>query len=109
MRLEFSMDTSQWRGAFAKILARSGDLTPAHEQIGDYMVAELQGNIESQGDGADWPPLSPYTLKRRHVEHPDAGDRMLIVTRALFDSLTKFVTRDYVDVGSALKKARTLF
>ncbi len=107
--LNYSMDLGEWRRAFATVKARASDLTPVHETIGDYMVAELQGNIEAQGGVEYWPALSPYTLKRRRTEHPEAGERMLIVTRALFDSLAKDARNAYVDVGSALKKARTLF
>ncbi len=106
--LNYSMDFGQWTRAFATIKARATDLQPAHEKIGDYLVGEIVDNIEAQGNGA-WTPLKRATLEARHRKYPDAGDKMLIVTRALIDSIAKHATNAYADAGSALKKARTLF
>jgi hypothetical protein len=107
--LNFTMDMSEWMHAFQSIQSRAGDLTPAHEEIGDFMIAETQDNIEWQGQETFWPPLKPETLAERHRKYPDAGDKMLIVTRELIGSISKDARAAFVDVGSALKKARTLF
>lgn len=109
MQLHFDMDFSQWQHAFREIQNRARDTAKVHEEIGDYLAAETVGNVEAQGGDAYWPPLKPETLERRRREHPGAGDKMLIVTRELIDSITKDAHDAYVDVGSALRKARTLF
>jgi len=107
VQLSYEMDLSQWTRALSTMRSRSDDLLPAHEKIGDLLVPEIVGNIESQP--AEWPPLKPATLERRHAEHPEAGDQMLIVTHALIESISKDAHEAWVDVGSTLKKARTLF
>lgn len=106
--LHFDADLSDWIRATGGLAAKCADLTAAHEEIGDFLTAEAVGNIDTDGGGTKWPPLSPTTLKRR----PRPGNKALVVTGELRRSLKKSVTREYVDVGSSLadvKYARAQF
>jgi hypothetical protein len=107
--LHFDADLSQWLRAFGNIEARIADATPAHEAIGDLLTIEARGNIVDEGGGANWPPLKDITLQRRAKSHPTAGTKPLLVTRALFRSITKDAQRGHVDVGSSIPYARTQF
>lgn len=109
MDIRFDADLSEWLRAFGNIEARIADASPAHEQIGDLLTIEARGNIVDEGGAANWPPLRPVTLARRAKSHPNAGTKPLLVTRALFRSVTKDVQRSHVDVGSSIPYARTQF
>lgn len=105
MDIHFDADCSEWLRAFAGYEARIADASPAHEVIGDFLIAEAVGNIDRDGGAVRWPPLKPETLKKT----PRAGDKMLVVTGKLRESMTKDVQRDHVDVGSSVVYARTQF
>lgn len=107
--IRFDADLSAWLRAFGNIDRALADASPAHEKIGDFLVGEARTNIIDEGGADPWPALSPVTLARRRISHPNSGEKPLYVTLALFKSLTKDVQRDHVDVGSSLRYARTQF
>lgn len=103
--LSFDADLSDWIRGMGQMEARLADATEANEWIGDLLVPEAKENIEQGGRAADWPPLSPFTLRKT----PRPGDKPLLVTRDLVNSIDKDVHPDYVDVGSSLPYARAQF
>lgn len=103
--LNFDADLSGWLRAFGDVQSRVADATPAHEIIGDKLVDEARDNFETSGGPEKWEPLKPATLRRT----PRPGDKPLLVTRDLYNSMTKDVHADYVDGGSSLPYARTQF
>lgn len=105
MDIHFDADVSDWLTAFSGFDERVKDATPVHETIGDFLIAEARGNIDTDGGATHWPPLSPATLKKT----PRPGDKMLVVSGDLRDSVTKDPQPDHVDVGSSLVYARTQF
>ncbi len=106
MNLNFTSDMSGWSEWGRKAAERAKNLEPVHEVIGDLMVAEMRDNFQTGGGTEKWEPLKPSTLTPKRLTY---GTRPLLKTLDLFNKLTKNVTGGYVDVGSALIKARTLF
>ncbi len=109
MHLDFTVDVSGWSRLFSAAGRGASDLEPAHNEIGDFLVGEVRGNFESGGGIERWAELRPSTLAERRRKYPSAGIKPLICTRELINSIEKDVQPDYVDVGSALQKARAQF
>jgi hypothetical protein len=111
MDLAFSADLSEWSRFFDGAAQRLQNPAPALERIGDYVAIEVRDNIASGGGDAEWPALKPATLAARARTHPGAVSAPLLVTRELFNSIDKDVhgSDGYVDIGSPLPKAKTLF
>ncbi len=109
--LNFSADLSQWTNFFESAKKNAANPGPALEKVGNYVAIEVRGNIVDRGGDANWPPLKPATLTARARKYPGAGTAPLVVTRELFNSITRVVNASagYVDIGSALPKAKTLF
>lgn len=103
--LSFDADLSDWLRAFGNVEKKIADATPAHELIGDKLVDESRDNFITSGGPEKWLPLAPSTLKRA----PRPGDKPLLVTHDLYNSMQKDVHKDYVDGGSPLIYARTQF
>lgn len=108
MQLDYSVDMTGWTTAMHSYAARASRLDLVHDKIGDFLVDEVHSNFETSGGAERWAPLKPFTVRERRRKYPNAGDKIMIVTRELFNSFTKIVTRAYVDVGSPLKKSREL-
>ncbi len=97
---------SGWSEWGRKAAERAKNLEPVHEVIGEVMLQETRENFDTNGGPIPWEPLKDSTLSAARRIY---GTRPLIKTRKLINELAKYVTGDYVDVGSALIKARTLF
>lgn len=80
-----------------QLLEQSQDLTPALNDIGEYLLETHQQRfIEQQTpDGTPWEPLSPTTLARKR-----RGDRILTEEGNLANNLRYQLTNDGLEFGS---------
>lgn len=87
-----------------QLIANSQDLTPAHAQIGEYLLESHQSRfqLEIAPDGSLWEPLAPETLARKGGE-----DRILQDSGLLRDTLSYEVTANDLLFGSNLEYAAT--
>lgn len=107
--LDFSFDDGPWQRAFDGGLERVRDLRTVLDEVGEIGEGIIRRNIEDGGGIIHWPPLAPATLARRARDPRGSGTKPLIWTRELLRSITHAIGPDYVDFGSPLDKALTLF
>jgi phage virion morphogenesis protein len=100
-----SYDDKAIQQAFAELLAKTGDLTPAMQAIGEYglISVDLRFQQEVDPDGRPWKPLSAYTIALKRAE----GRILKILQRTgLMRSRVNYkVTRNSVTIGINDKKA----
>ncbi len=138
MILNYQVDVSGWENALAGGNRRLNNLTPVHREIGQLLVEMTRQNFDTSGGNEKWDPLEPSTLLQRarnpngrddisaagggpHRTHTKRGTltkkaqrvmasaKPLLWSKRLYRSMTYDPQRDYVDVGTPMIKARTLF
>jgi phage virion morphogenesis protein len=91
--------------AMQRLIARTGDLTPASESVGEYMLGETDERFRTETDpeGRAWQPLSARTLAMKKAE----GRIMKILQRTgLMRSRVNYrVFPDGVSIGIGDRKA----
>jgi|YelNatPaOPRAMG01_1025707.scaffolds.fasta_scaffold69290_2 phage virion morphogenesis protein len=104
-----SFDAAQALSALDALAAHLGDLRPALQEVGEYLIDSTKRRFASgtAPDGSRWAPNSPVTLARYGAlfkgKGAAAGKRALIgETRRLSTEIQSLVSRDAVTVGSAL-------
>ncbi len=133
MHLDFAIDMSGWTEPLAGAARRARNLTPAHREIGALLVDMSRQNIETGGGNEKWAPLALSTLLAR-ARNPSgragkqprktlnkdgrinkaaartiSGVRPLIWSGGLLRSMRFAAERDFVDVGTPMKKGWGLF
>jgi phage gpG-like protein len=92
--------------ALAEASARLADMTPIHEDIGEYLIEAHRERFRLgvDPDGNAWAPKSPVTLANYLARGDGNRPKPLIgPTRRLSTEIAKLVSRDSVEVGSALE------
>lgn len=99
----------KYEGAAAtleEVAKRLDDMTPVYRGIGEYMVEATKERFR-QGidpDGNAWAPKSPVTLAAYLARGDGARPAPLIgPSRRLGTEILQFVSRDNVEIGSALE------
>ena len=82
------------RAALDRLGAAAEDLTPAMDEIGDYLTAATQQRFErgTGPDGKAWPPSIRVQMNQ--------GGKTLMDTGRLVSSITWRAGRDFVEVGT---------
>lgn len=131
-----SLDDAGFQDVLRRLVARTGDLTPAMRDIGQGLVLSTQHRFETETDptGRPWRPLSAVTLLRRiasrvtrkvdgetkrfrtafdrkgnltgRAQKNLANLKILQVQGHLKNSIHRVAGRDQVEVGSNLVYAR---
>lgn len=110
MNIAFNVDMDGWTRELARMRSRARDLITPNIDIGDMLLAEMDATYENSGNEVTrWKPPLPSTLRQRHRKYPGSGDKPLIVTGELRRTMNKFVTSEYVEVGSPMPKSKPLF
>ena len=65
--VDVAVDTTELEKKLAGWRKRTADLTPVMAVIAEHLVAAVNDQFESAGDGK-WAPLAPSTLKKRRKE-----------------------------------------
>lgn len=85
---------------------RLDDLTPLHEDIGEYMVEATKERFRKgvDPDGNPWVPKRPATLAR-YLARGDGNrpDPLIGPSKRLSTEIHRLASRDEVEVGSALE------
>lgn len=104
IRIEF-----KYQGVFDALeqaSRRLEDMTPIYQEVGEYMIEATKERFRKgiDPDGKAWAPKSPVTLASYLARGDGARPQPLIgPTRRLSNEILKFVSRDSVEVGSALE------
>ena len=104
IRLDFKYEGVA--AALAEATRRLDDMTPIYEDIGDYMVEATKERFRKgvDPDGDAWAPKSPATLAAYLARGDGVRPKPLIgPTRRLSSEVARFVSRDSVEIGSALE------
>ncbi len=92
--------------ALAEASARLDDLTPLHEDIGEYMVEATKDRFRKgiDPDGNAWAPKSPVTIAAYLARGDGNRPKPLIgPTRRLSSEIQRFASRDAAEIGSSLE------
>ena len=92
--IETRIDDAALMRAFDTLIRRGGDPRPALEEIGDMLIADIQGRFMREED----PEGHPWAPSRRAEEE---GGQTLTDNAILRNSFTKEVAADSVTVGTA--------
>jgi phage gpG-like protein len=120
--VEISEDTVS--AALSALSDAGGDLRPALEQIGDYLIDSTRQRFQDgvSPDGTPWAPNSETTYMRflgafkgsltkrgqvsaRGAERAQGKKPLIGETRSLSTMIVKQVGEDYLDVGSPMEYA----
>lgn len=92
--------------ALGIVSSRLGDMTPIHEDIGEYVIRVTKERFK-QGidpDGNPWTPKKQATIDRYKARGDgDRPDPLIGPSRRLSTEIFKFATADGVEIGSALE------
>jgi len=100
--LQLVIDDADVRAGLNRIAEAGGDIRPAQEDIGAYLVTSTQRRFERETapDGAKWKRLSPRTAEKRIKGRRRGYDNILRVSRRLEQSIFEEVDAEGVRVGS---------
>lgn len=102
--IQIEIDDSDVLAALNGLLAAGKDLTPAYQDIGEYLVQSTKNRFAAgeAPDGTPWAPLSPVTVARKGHSRPLIGE-----SRRLGTEISYLVLGDGVEVGSPMEYAAT--
>lgn len=84
-----------------KSARRAEDLSPALREVGEIALRSIRRNFDEGGRPGRWPARATVYKGKR------AGNKLLIDTGNLLDSITYAVHSHFVDIGTAVKYAAT--
>ncbi|HHN75459.1 MAG TPA: phage virion morphogenesis protein [Acidobacteria bacterium] len=100
--ITIEIDDHEIQAALRRLQRQIGDLTPAMQEIGEYLVQSTKDRFARAEDpeGNPWPALSPVTIERKGHDKPLVGE-----SKRLSSEIFVRPDRDSVEVGSALEYA----
>lgn len=123
--INLSLDTRKLLGDLGEARKRARDLQPVFDQIGELVVASVFRNFDAEGRPKHWQGLAYSTLMRKvggykkshrrgklgnfttRARKVLAGNKILIASGALRNSIHYVATKDDVTIGSPLEYAAT--
>lgn len=100
--LKVEFDTSSIFARLERADRAIGDLTPLHQQIGDYLItATRQRFVDGKApDGSAWAPKKPATIARYVAQGDRSFTRPLIASGRLSSEIAMFASSESVEIGS---------
>jgi phage virion morphogenesis protein len=98
------IDDAELRKAIDRVIDHMADLTPAMQEIGDYMITATRSRFDTETapDGSKWAALSPrYAARKARMRSVvDGGTRILAKRGTLRDTIRYKASRSDVVIGS---------
>jgi phage virion morphogenesis protein len=98
------IDDAELRKAIDRVIDHMADLTPAMQEIGDYMITATRSRFDTETapDGSKWAALSPrYAARKARMRSVvDGGKRILAKRGTLRDTIRYKASRSDVVIGS---------
>jgi phage virion morphogenesis protein len=98
------IDDAELRKAIDRVIDHMADLTPAMQEIGDYMITATRDRFDTETapDGSKWAALSPrYAARKARMRSVvDGGKRILAKRGTLRDTIRYKASRSDVVIGS---------
>ena len=99
VNIRVTIQDKEIRDLLEKVKARTGNLKPAMELIGEVMLKSVKRNFDEQGRPVKWAPLAKSTIKSRKFP-----DKPILQQYGNLRKITYAAFNDRVVIGSMVEK-----